>query len=51
MDQSERKLAKDFFSTFNIEPLDASSFMLSNSKEKILVRTHMILPEDQDTID
>lgn len=49
MDKGDARLAIDFFSTFQIEAVDSSAFLLTSSKEQILVRTHFIQPEDSDT--
>lgn len=51
MDQSDSKIAIDFFSTFQIEVVDQSAFLLTSTQQQILVRTHFIHPEDHDTIE
>lgn len=51
MEQGDSKLAIDFFSMFKIEVVDESAFLLTSSKEQLLVRTHFIDPEDQNTFE
>lgn len=51
MNQNERKIAVDFFSTFKIETFDQSAFLLKSNKEHLMVRTHYIQPDDQETIE
>jgi hypothetical protein len=50
MDQADHKVARDFFSLYRLEPLDNSAFLLTSSKEQMLVRTHLIDPHDNETI-
>lgn len=46
MDQADRKLIRDFFSQYRVHPFDESAYLLTGSKEQILVRTHLIVEDD-----
>lgn len=51
MEPSDCKKAIDFFSTFKIEPVDQSAYLLTSNKEQILVRMHFIDPDDTETFE
>ena len=45
MDKPHLKLVRDFCSLYNIEMIDNSAFVLTSSKEKLFVRTHLNDPQ------
>ncbi len=48
MDAFDVKIARDFFKTYKIQHIDNSTFLLSNTNNKLLVKTHLIDPNDNE---
>jgi len=46
MDALDLKIARDFFNTYKVQHIDNSTLILTNASHKLLVKTHLIDPND-----